>query len=284
LFFKSEYPFEEFFSYCVVLLNKTWREMRATKEDFNKVFDVVAEQIEKSLNAQERPKTFEQFRSSVKSYGEISRRWQEVAKNRDAWAKSTSVAELREHLVPEIEDLVRQQRANFMVEGTRFHKYKKTGELSTKQTLYRFVKLHTNHKTIYVGDWNLDKALPTIEDLEPKLQISEIKDLKTGLECPFLNTKEWKNKESSAKQAFSIISDNFSLDLIAPDEQTMNYWVDGFNSLMARPMDSPDFVKEKNILLDMEIKLRLLDLEGIELQETAPEIPPPPPDFNFSSC
>ena len=45
MFFKSEHPFEEFFCYCVVLLNKTWRDMRATKEDFNKVFDVVVEQI-----------------------------------------------------------------------------------------------------------------------------------------------------------------------------------------------------------------------------------------------
>lgn len=287
MFFKTEYPFEEFFSYCVVLLNKTWREMRATKEDFNKVFDVVAEQIDKSLNpdrtSQDRPKTFEQFRSHVKSYGEISRRWQSDAKNRETWAKSAPVAELRQHLVPEIEDLIRQQRSNFMVEGTKFHRYKKSGE-PTKQSQYRFVKLHTNHKTIYVGDWNHDKSLPTIEDLEPKMQISDVRDFKTGSECPFLNTKEWKNKEATARLAFSLLGENTSLDLVAPDEQTFNYWVDGINNLIQRPMDSSDYIKEKNILLEMEIKLRLLDLEGVDLPDSPPKIPPPPTDFNFSSC
>ena len=70
MFFKSEHPFEEFFCYCVVLLNKTWRDMRATREDFRKVFDVVGEQIRGALHpekAAERPKTFEQFRAGVRT-------------------------------------------------------------------------------------------------------------------------------------------------------------------------------------------------------------------------
>ena len=68
------------------------------------------EQIESSLvpdRSQDRPKTFDQFRSNVKSYGEISRRWQSDAKSREAWSKSAPVAELKMHLAPEIEDLIR---------------------------------------------------------------------------------------------------------------------------------------------------------------------------------
>jgi len=86
------------------------------------------------------------------------------------------------------------------------------------------------------------------------------------------------------KLAFSLEGENTSLDLVAPDEQTHNYWVDGINTLLRRPMTSPDYVKEKEILTNMEIKLRLLDLEGIELPKSAPAIPPPPADFNFASC
>ena len=37
MFFVHDKPFEEFFCICIVLLNKTWREMRATIEDFIKV-------------------------------------------------------------------------------------------------------------------------------------------------------------------------------------------------------------------------------------------------------
>jgi len=287
MFFKVEHPFEEFYSVCVVLLNKTWREMRATREDFTKVFDVVKEQIESSLVLdKERPKTFEEFRSNVKSYGEISRRWQSDAKSREAWKGSAPVAELRQHLAPGIEELITQQRGNFMVEGTRFHRYKKTGEQAKAQSQYRYVKLHPNHKTVYVGDWNSEKSLPTIEDLEPRLQISDIRDIKVGAECNFI--KEWGKKKDQQQQvvklAFSLEGENTSLDLVAPDEQTHNYWVDGINTLLRRPMTSPDYVKEKEILTNMEIKLRLLDLEGIELPKSAPAIPPPPADFNFASC
>ena len=32
MFFKCEYPFEEFYTHCVIILNKTWREMRATRD------------------------------------------------------------------------------------------------------------------------------------------------------------------------------------------------------------------------------------------------------------
>ena len=52
--------------------------------------------------------------------------------------------------------------------------------------LCRYVKLHPNHKTVYVGDWNSEKSLPTIEDLEPRLQISDIRDIIVGADCPFI--------------------------------------------------------------------------------------------------
>ncbi|ERE77400.1 engulfment and cell motility protein 1 isoform 1 [Cricetulus griseus] len=36
MFFTHDRSFEEFFCICIQLLNKTWKEMRATSEDFNK--------------------------------------------------------------------------------------------------------------------------------------------------------------------------------------------------------------------------------------------------------
>jgi len=287
MFFKAEHPFEEFFCHCVIQLNKTWRDMRATKEDFNKVFDVVVEQIEGSLNpenAKERPKTFEQFRQNVRSYLDISRKWQADARSRKAWDESAPVAELRKHMEPETKELIRQQRGNFMVEGTRFQKYKKSGEENKGQ--FRYVKLHPNHKTIYVGDWNSEKSVPTIEDLEPWLQISDI-ELFTKGDCPFIKNMKKEMEKMIAPRAFSLQlqgGENTSLDLIAPDQQTYNYWEDGIKCLKQMEMSSKDFDNEKKTLLDMEVKLRLLDLEGVDLPATAPMVPPPPPDFNFSSC
>lgn len=37
MFFTHDRAWEEFFCVCIQLLNKTWKEMRATAEDFNKV-------------------------------------------------------------------------------------------------------------------------------------------------------------------------------------------------------------------------------------------------------
>ena len=36
------------------------------------------------------------------------------------------------------------------------------------------------------------------------------------------------------------------------------------------------------ILLNMEVKLRLLDTEGLEIPKERPEIPPDPPNYDFA--
>ena len=57
---------------------------------------------------------------------------------------------------------------NFVSNIQRF-RLKKNGDVQKGQ--YRYIKLHTNHKTIYVGDWNNDDSVPTIEELEPRVQV-----------------------------------------------------------------------------------------------------------------
>jgi len=280
MFFKCEYPFEEFYFNCMLILNQTWREMRATREDFTKVFDVVREQIEKALLSKTKPKTFDEFKSKVKSYSDIAKKWQKDAQDKDPWSDSKPVQVLKEHLREEIDELVQQQRYNFMVEGTRFPRYKKDGQ--TMKGQYKYVKLHTNRKTIYVGHTS-EKNMPSIEDLEPKIQVQDIKEVITGKDCDFL--KEYRKKEDAnehGKTALCVRGESGNLDLVALDVKTYNYWRDGINILIGQPMTSEDYKKEKDILLCMEIKLRLLDLEGIQIPETAPPIPQLPPNLNFS--
>ena len=60
LFFTHDSPFEECFCICIVLLNKTWKEMRATSEDFGKVASVVREQIVRALDVS--PASLEQLK------------------------------------------------------------------------------------------------------------------------------------------------------------------------------------------------------------------------------
>ena len=46
-------------------------------------------------------------------------------------------------------------------------------------------------------------------------------------------------------------------------------------------MTSDQVKKDEDILLSMEIKMRLLDTEGVVIAPEAPPIPPPPANYLF---
>lgn len=58
-------------------------------------------------------------------------------------------------------------------------------------------------------------------------------------------------------------------------------WTDGLSVLLGREMSSESMRSELEILLSMEIKLRLLDLENVPIPDNAPVVPKPPSNFNF---
>lgn len=58
-------------------------------------------------------------------------------------------------------------------------------------------------------------------------------------------------------------------------------WTDGLSVLLGREMSSESMRSELEILLSMEIKLRLLDLENVPIPECAPVVPKPPSNYNF---
>lgn len=58
-------------------------------------------------------------------------------------------------------------------------------------------------------------------------------------------------------------------------------WTDGLNVLLGKEMSSESMRSELEILLSMEIKLRLLDLENVPIPDSAPPVPKPPSNFNF---
>ena len=59
-------------------------------------------------------------------------------------------------------------------------------------------------------------------------------------------------------------------------------WTDGINALLGKAMSSKEAKNDTEILLKMEVKLRLLDIEGIDIPNDPPPIPPPPPNYDFS--
>uniref|UniRef100_A0A2I4B064 Engulfment and cell motility protein 1 isoform X2 n=1 Tax=Austrofundulus limnaeus TaxID=52670 RepID=A0A2I4B064_AUSLI len=111
MFFTHDRSFKEFFCICIQLLNKTWKEMRATSEDFNKVMQVVREQIMRALTL--KPNSLDQFKSRLQnlSYTEILKIRQSERMNQEDF-QSRPILELREKIQPEIMELIKQQRLN----------------------------------------------------------------------------------------------------------------------------------------------------------------------------
>ncbi|XP_013909881.1 PREDICTED: engulfment and cell motility protein 1-like [Thamnophis sirtalis] len=71
------------------------------------------------------------------------------------------------------------------------------------------------------------------------------------------------------------------LNFIASTRYEFCLWTDGLNVLLGREMVSERMRSELDILLSMELKLRLLDLENIAIPDAPPDIPKPPSNLNF---
>lgn len=280
MFFTHDHPFEEFYCICIVVLNRTWKDMRATaSEDFGKVFSVVREQIQRSLK--ERPGNLEDFKTKINSftYAKITQlRQQERTSKEECESTASAIVKLKEKITPEIIALIKEQRLGFLVEGTRFSKYARGARSKDK---FWYVRLSPNHKVLHYGDCD-EKTIPTLEELGNKVQVYEIKQLLVGKECPHM--KEMRSRKSALNLGFSITFDNMdnsTLDFVAPDETVFNYWTDGINALLALPMVSKQKDEDLKTLLSMEIKLRLLDTEGVDISQEPPPIPDSPENYDF---
>uniref|UniRef100_A0A3Q2FRK4 Engulfment and cell motility 3 n=1 Tax=Cyprinodon variegatus TaxID=28743 RepID=A0A3Q2FRK4_CYPVA len=278
IFFSQDRLLDELFCVCIQLLNKTWKEMRATQEDFDKVMQVVKEQITRTLSS--KPTSLELFKNKVNAlnYSEILKLRQTERLHQEE-TLAPPVLELKERLKPELLELIRQQRLNRLCQGTMFRKISSR----RRQDKLWYCRLSPNHKMLHYGDVEEDAENPAIETLQEKIPVADIKGLLTGKDCPHMKENKGKQTKEVLDLAFSITYDveEYSLNFIAPSRTDFCLWTDGLSVLLGRDMSSESMRSELEILLSMEIKLRLLDLENVPIPESAPIIPKPPSNYNF---
>ncbi|KAK3512004.1 hypothetical protein QTP70_027629 [Hemibagrus guttatus] len=279
MFFTHDRSFEEFFCICIQLLNKTWKEMRATSEDFNKVMQVVREQITRALT--NKPNSLDQFKTRLQnlSYTEILKIRQSERMNQEDF-QSRPILELREKIQPEIMELIKQQRLNRLCEGTCFRKISSR----RRQDKFWYCRLSPNHKVLHYGDLEESPQGEVPHDsLQDKLPVADIKAVVTGKDCPHMKEKgALKQNKEVLELAFSILyeSDEY-LNFIAPDRHEYCVWTDGLNALLGKEMTSEFTRSDLDTLLNMEMKLRLLDLENIQIPDAPPPIPKEPSNYDF---
>lgn len=97
--------------------------------------------------------------------------------------------------------------------------------------------------------------------------------------------KDAKGKKGATSLAFALIASEDcqvpSLTFVASNNKEYSYWLDGLSALLGKPMVSEEAEKDVNKLLELDIKLRLLDIEGLNIPEKAPIVPPSPPNYDF---
>ncbi|KAI5105520.1 engulfment and cell motility protein 3 isoform X2, partial [Silurus meridionalis] len=278
LFFAQDRLLEELFCICIQLLNKTWKEMRATQEDFDKVMQVVREQITRTLSG--KPTSLELFRNKVNAlnYSEILKLRQTERLHQEE-TLAPPVLELKERLKPELLELIRQQRLNRLCHGTLFRKISSR----RRQDKLWYCRLSPNHKVLHYGDVDEETETPSIESLQDKIPVADIKALLIGKDCPHMKDNKGKQTKEMLDLAFTITYDveEYTLNFVASSRTDFCLWTDGLNVLLGKEMSSESMRSELEILLSMEIKLRLLDLENVPIPDSAPPIPKPPSNFNF---
>lgn len=278
----TDHPLEELFCESINLFYKTWREMRATSEDFSKVFSVLSQQLNRAFKDTDAIKSFDKLHSTLNrlAYPEMLSIWAQERLTREQWEKQAeSIAQLRNILRPSIVDLIKQQRLLLLTKGTRFSRYSNKGHRIKDK--YWFCRLTANHKAFIYGDCEESK-IPTIDELPHKLNVSEITSLTEGRDCP--HVKEWsKAKKATSPLAFTLVTscEPSGLDFVAPDQRTYDHWLDGVRALLDTAMKSSEFENDMETLLTMEIKIRLLDTEGVSIPEKQPQVPPPPSNYIF---
>uniref|UniRef100_A0A672LGH1 Engulfment and cell motility 2 n=1 Tax=Sinocyclocheilus grahami TaxID=75366 RepID=A0A672LGH1_SINGR len=280
MFFTHERAWEEFFCVCIQLLNKTWKEMRATAEDFNKVMTVVREQITRALAM--KPPSLEQLRVKLRSlsYAEVLRLRQSERMSQDDF-QSPPIIELRERIQPEILELIKQQRLSRLCEGSCFRKLANR----RRQEKFWFCRLSLNHKVLHYGD--LDESTQgevPFELLTDTIPVSDIKAVLTGKDCPHMKEKSaLKQNKEVLELAFSILYDpDEALNFVATNKYEYCIWTDGLSALLGKELGSDLTRSDLDTLMSMEMKLRLLDLENITIPEAPPPVPKEPSTYNFT--
>ncbi|XP_041048023.1 engulfment and cell motility protein 3 isoform X2 [Carcharodon carcharias] len=246
---------------------------------YNRVMQVVKEQITRTLAS--KPTSLELFRNKVNAlnYSEILKLRQTERMHQEE-TLAPPVLELRERLKPELMELIKQQRLNRLCDGTLFRKISSR----RRQDKLWYCRLSPNHKVLHYGDVEEGGDNPAIECLQEKIPVADIKALVTGKDCPHMKEKSTlKQNREVLDLAFSVLYDteDYSLNFIAPTKYDFCLWTDGLNVLLGKELNSEQTKSELEILLSMEVKLRLLDLENIPIPDAAPPVPSAPSNYNF---
>eukprot|EP01112_Ceratiomyxa_fruticulosa_P021611 TRINITY_DN7666_c0_g3_i2.p1 TRINITY_DN7666_c0_g3~~TRINITY_DN7666_c0_g3_i2.p1 ORF type:complete len:712 (+),score=155.21 TRINITY_DN7666_c0_g3_i2:203-2338(+) len=275
ILFSHRFAFEEMYSTSFQVLDYTWDDMQASYMDFPKVIAAVKKQIFDVVAAC--PLTLEQFFSAACSKGRGT-----IGESDDSdQAEPDSIKKLRIQVKKETMELVRSQKIAYLQDGQAFKSLKPI-QSKDKKLAPQFMFYKLNDQELFFGPTMEYTERPALSSLSNSLKISDCVSVVVGNDVPSFNKK--KVSEDIANLTFALIAkdEKQTQEFLAATRDDFVNWTDGLRSLLGKQMETPETVEELKTLVSLEMKVRLLDLEGVDNipKDTIP-IPPPPPDYLF---
>ncbi|XP_024947166.1 engulfment and cell motility protein 1 [Cephus cinctus] len=280
IFFAARDPFfEELFCHAVWTLGRTRRDLKAREPaDHDVALSVLRRQLEDALAT--RSTTLNNLADTLRdiSAAKIQDAW--MVERNDAFElvlqEHPSVLEIRNSVRPEAERLVILQRLNAIKVG---HTFPRNLDTLKKAKNWWFAHLSEDERAIIYGDWNAD--VHNYASLQKRISIASATGLATRKRCP--HSKGRKFIEDAL--FFSLLYEGGSLDFIAPTREIYHIWTDALHYLLGRNVESLAFRDDVETIVDMEVRLKLLELGDVSvpIPLEPPPVPADPENYEFAN-
>jgi len=288
--------FEEIFIIAFRVLDTTWDEMMASYMDFPKVIAAVKKLVGDAIVTN--PSTIDQFARATLWNGPKGIGGGGGPSNA-AFAKSDdedsgnigtsepqSIKKLKARIRMDMAEIVKAQKVSFLVQGNWFKIYKLKGKEGKQLGQYLYCKLSENHQELTYGVTNANDTLPA-EFLTVKT--NECAEVTVGLNSGLFakQKKLTPQDEEISNLTFSVMmrdQSKPSIDFVAQNREDFLNWTDAFRVLLSDKIENAETMEELKTLENLEVRIRLLELEGLEIPHEMPKVPPIPDNFNFCTA
>ena len=281
-------PFLEVFSILVQAYDKMWNDLNCTYEDFNKANAVIRAKLAQALKAN--PESLSGLKRAVflmatglkKRIGAVDQAFAAMGLR---VAEAPIVEELRKTLTTSMLDLVAWQRMENMKSGGVFASYRQDGK-NVKQFTVKVILGESGQDIrfcIQDGDTSSSSGAltATMPGLEPVF-FQDIHSIAVGASSPMVMALK-KPDPAMTELAFSIVlktptaSGEMTVDCVARERREYVMWTDGLRALTGQPLVSPEAVADAEKLAEMELRVRMVELDSVDVPSGEPDLPPPPP-------
>lgn len=275
LLFRCDSSFDALFAVTVQVFHRTWREMHASHDEHEKVANVVQEQLRRAASSRPANLAMLEDLLSALPYWKMKELWKrELIEKENSQLNSEVVSELRNLLKPSVEQLIRTNRKNSLRQGFTFRRQVKGKAPHKGEDQYCFWKLDASD-VLWITDTDADPFVEGVSHVGNvrRVAVKDIASVDRG--------EDVTGRKSGAQTMRCIrvvLHDGDSVSGATFSERVLTTWLDGLADLTGSESLSHDAKSTADRLLNIELRLRLLDVPN---PKASSEVPPLPSDFSW---